>query len=73
VTSTNGGNPSRKRTSRPYRDTVLVYGGFAVALVVIVVLTGGNIWWALLVAAGAFIVAVGWTWHSLRARGGQKS
>ena len=72
MTSTNGGNPSRKRTSRPYRDTVLVYGGFAVALVVIVVLTGGNIWWALLVAAGAFITAVGWTWHSLRARGGQK-
>jgi Flp pilus assembly protein TadB len=73
VTTTNGGNPSRKRTSRPYRDTVLVYGGFAVVLVVIVVLTGGNIWWALLVAVGAFIAAVGWTWRSLRTRERQKS
>ncbi|HXZ57140.1 MAG TPA: YwiC-like family protein [Gaiellaceae bacterium] len=73
MTSTNGGNPSRKRTSRPYRDTVLVYGGFAVVLVVIVVLTGGRIWWALLVATSAFIAAGGWTWHSLRARERQKS
>ena len=73
MTSTNGGNPSRKRTPRPYRDTVVVYAGFAVVLVVIVVLTGGNIWWALLVAAAAFVAAVGWTWHSLRSREEQKS
>ena len=72
MTNTNGGNPSRKRTPRPYRDTVLVYGAFAVALVVIVALTGGNIWWGLLVAVVAFIAAVGWTWRSLRAREGQR-
>ena len=68
MTSTNGDNPSRKRSPRPYRDTVLVYGAFAVVLVVIVVATGGNIWWGLLVAAVAFVAAVAWTWHQLRVR-----
>ncbi len=68
MTSTNGDNPSRKRSPRPYRDTVLVYGAFALVLVVIVVATGGNVWWGLLVAAGAFVAAVAWTWHQLRVR-----
>jgi membrane protein implicated in regulation of membrane protease activity len=68
MTSSNGGNPARKRTAHPYRDTVFVYGGFAVLVVVLAVVTGGNIWWALAAAAGAFVLAVGWTWRQLRLR-----
>jgi Flp pilus assembly protein TadB len=74
MTSTNGGNPSRKRTPRPYRDTVLVYGAFAVVLVVIVVavVTGGRVLWAVVFAVGAFMFAMLWTWRSLRGREGQR-
>jgi Flp pilus assembly protein TadB len=46
----------------------LLYGAFGVIVVVIAVLTGGKVLWAIVAAAGAFLIATGWTWHNLRAR-----
>ncbi len=64
----NGKNPGRRRSPRPYRDSALVYGAFAVIVVVIATLTGGRVLWAIVAAIGAFVVATGWTWRNIRAR-----
>jgi hypothetical protein len=32
------------------------------------VFTGGEVLWAIVAAAGAFLIATGWTWRNLRAR-----
>jgi Flp pilus assembly protein TadB len=69
VTSTNGQNPGRRRhSSKPYRDSALLYGALGVIVVVVAVLTGGKVLWAIVAAVGAFLIATGWTWHNLRAR-----
>jgi uncharacterized membrane protein HdeD (DUF308 family) len=68
VTSTNGQNPSRRRSPKPYRDSALLYGALGVIVVVIAVFTGGEVLWAIVAAAGAFLIATGWTWRNLRAR-----
>ena len=66
--STKGPNPLRRRSPKPYRDSALLYGALGVIVVVIAVLTGGKVLWAIVAAAGAFLLATGWTWHNLRAR-----
>jgi uncharacterized membrane protein len=68
VTSTNGQNPGRRRSPKPYRDSALLYAALGVIVVVIAVLTGGKVLWAIVAAVGAFLIATGWTWHNLRAR-----
>jgi Flp pilus assembly protein TadB len=70
--ATNGRDPARSASKRPYRDSALVYAAFAVILVVVAVLTGGRVLWAVVGAIGAFLFATLWTWRSLRAREGQK-
>ena len=47
---------------RPFRDTVIVYGVFALVVVVLAAVTGGNVGWAAAAAAGAFAVAIGYAW-----------
>ena len=51
---------------RPYRDTVLVYGGMAVVVVLIALLTGGGFVKALVIAGAFFVVATLWTWRNWR-------
>jgi Flp pilus assembly protein TadB len=68
VTSTNGQNPRRRRSPRPYRDSALLYATLGVVVVVIAALTGGKVLWAIVAAVGAFLIATGWTWRNLRAR-----
>jgi drug/metabolite transporter (DMT)-like permease len=68
LSTTNGPNPKRRRSPKPYRDSALLYGAFGVIVVVIAGLTGGNVLWAIVAAAGAFLLATGWTWRNLRAR-----
>jgi uncharacterized membrane protein len=68
VSSTNGKNPRRRRSPRPYRDSALLYAALGVIVVVIAVLTGGKVLWAIVAAVGAFLISTGWTWHNLRAR-----
>ena len=58
----------RTLPKRPYRDTVLVYGGMAVLVVVIALLTGGGFVRAVVFAGVFFVVAVLWSWRNWRNR-----
>jgi uncharacterized membrane protein HdeD (DUF308 family) len=68
MTGTNGPNPRRRRSPRPYRDSALLYGALGVIVVVTAVLTGGRVLWAIVAAVGAFLIATGWSWRSIRMR-----
>jgi len=72
MNKTNGRDPSRRGSKRPYRDSALIYGAFAVIVIVIAVLTGGRVFWAVVLAVCAFMFAMLWTWRSLRGREGQR-
>jgi hypothetical protein len=54
--------------AHPYRDTALVYGVMAVAVVVVATLTGGDVIRAGLVAVVFFAVSTIWTSWKFRAR-----
>jgi hypothetical protein len=56
--------PSR----RPMRDSLIIYGALAILIVVIAMLTGGDLARALFAAAGFFVAANGWTWWRMRRR-----
>jgi Flp pilus assembly protein TadB len=68
----NGRDPGRRVSKRPYRDSALIYGAFALIVIVVAVLTGGRVLWAVILAVGAFMIAMLWTWRSLRGREGQR-
>jgi membrane protein implicated in regulation of membrane protease activity len=53
-----------------YRDAALAYGGLALIVVLLAVLTGGDILRAVLVAFAFWVVATGWSWWRFRARNG---
>jgi len=71
-TKSNGRDPARRVSKRPYRDSALIYGAFALIVIVVAVLTGGRVLWAVILAVGAFMIAMLWTWRSLRGREGQR-
>jgi len=60
--------PRPKLPKRPFRDSALLYAGFAVVFVVIVAATGGNLVVAVPVAAGCFLVATAYSWWRIRQR-----
>jgi Flp pilus assembly protein TadB len=60
--------PEQPIPKHPYRDTVLVYGGMAVVLVLIAWATGGSVERAVVVAALFFAVATSWSWTRWRRR-----
>ncbi|MGZ4394707.1 MAG: hypothetical protein ACXVZ2_05020 [Gaiellaceae bacterium] len=62
------GPEDRNRSKHPYRDTALVYAGFAVAIVVAAYLTGGDLRRAVVTAVFVYIVATAWSWYHLRRR-----
>jgi Flp pilus assembly protein TadB len=72
MSKTNGRDPARRGSKRPYRDSALIYGAFAVIVIVVAVLTGGRVLWAVVLAVGAFMFAMLWTWRGLRGREGQR-
>ncbi len=53
---------------RPYRDSVIVYGVFAVIIVVVAYATGGNLLRGLVFATGFFLLATGWNWWKFRSK-----
>jgi Flp pilus assembly protein TadB len=63
--SPHGGRPLPKH---PYRDTALLYGAFAVIVVVLAAATGGNIGKAVIIALVVFVVATLWSWRMWRNR-----
>ncbi|HZQ81751.1 MAG TPA: hypothetical protein VFB25_07235 [Gaiellaceae bacterium] len=54
------GLPESSTPKRPYRDTLLVYAGFAIFIVVFAWLTGGDVRKAIPVALLAFVGASTW-------------
>jgi Flp pilus assembly protein TadB len=72
MSKSNGRDPAKRVSKRPYRDSALIYGSFALIVIILAVVTGGRILWAVVLAVGAFMFAMLWTWRSLRARQGQR-
>jgi Flp pilus assembly protein TadB len=62
------GVPEPPAPKHPYRDTLLVYAGLAVIVVLIAWATGGGLVKALVVAGAFFLVATAWTTYRLRQR-----
>jgi hypothetical protein len=58
----------RSIPARPYRDSALLYGALAVVIVVISLLTGGDVARAAVVAAVFWVLATGWTWFRFHRR-----
>ncbi len=63
-----GRGADRPVPAHPYRDTAIVYGVMAVAVVVVAGLTGGDVIRAALVAVVFFVVATAWTSWKFRTR-----
>jgi Flp pilus assembly protein TadB len=72
MSGANGPNPRRRGSPKPYRDSALLYGALGVIVIVIAVLTGGRVLWAIVAAGGAFLIATAWTWRNLRSREAQR-
>jgi membrane protein implicated in regulation of membrane protease activity len=62
------GVPEPPPPKNPYRDTLLVYGGLAVVIVLVAWVTGGDLRNAALVAVAFFLIASAWTAYRWRAR-----
>jgi Flp pilus assembly protein TadB len=62
------GVPETPPPKHPYRDTVLVYAGLSVLLVVVAWLTGGGVGRAVVVAVLFFVIATVWTSYRFRSR-----
>jgi hypothetical protein len=54
--------PESPPPKHPYRDTVFVYGGLSIVIVLLAWATGGGIARAFGIAAVFFVVACGWSW-----------
>ncbi|TML31457.1 MAG: hypothetical protein E6G24_11845 [Actinobacteria bacterium] len=72
MSKVNGRDPARRVSKRPFRDSALIYGAFAAIVIIVAVVTGGRVLWAVVFAVGAFMFAMLWTWRSLRGREGQR-
>jgi Flp pilus assembly protein TadB len=60
------GLPEAPTPKHPYRDTLLVYTGFAAVIVLVGWATGGSVVHAIAVAAIVFVAATTWSfarWH----------
>ena len=61
-------SPARPLPRRPYRDSALLYGLMAAAVVVFALVTGGSLVRALVVGVFFFLVATAWSWRRWRER-----
>jgi membrane protein implicated in regulation of membrane protease activity len=66
------GVPDVPPPKRPIRDTLLVYGGLAIVIVLVAWLTGGSVRNAVVIAAFFFVVASGWSIWRFRAKAREK-
>jgi hypothetical protein len=67
--------PEAPPPKHPYRDTVLVYGGLAVVIVLVAWATGGKVLQAIEIAVGFFVLASAWNayrWHT-KARAAERA
>jgi Flp pilus assembly protein TadB len=63
-----GGVPEAPPPKHPYRDTLLVYAGFAVVIVLLAWATGGGVLRAVVIAAVFYVVASAWSISRWRRR-----
>ena len=68
MTGENGPMPAKRRSTRPYRDSALIYGTMGLIVIVIGLATGGGVLRSLAIGIGAFVLATGWAWWRLRER-----
>ena len=54
--------------AHPYRDSVFVYAGMGVVIIVVATLTAGSFLRALGTAVVFFVIATAWTWWGYRKR-----
>ena len=66
--STNGTNPARHRSKRPYRDSALAYAGLGALVAVIAYATGSGVLKSVSGGLAAFALATGYTWWRMRSR-----
>jgi len=62
------GAPDPPPPKHPYRDTVIVYGAFAVIVVLVAWATGGDVKKAAVVAIVFFLLATAWNTYRLHQR-----
>jgi hypothetical protein len=55
------GLPESPPPKHPYRDTLLVYGVFALLIVIVAWATGGGVWRALVIAVLFYVIASAWS------------
>jgi hypothetical protein len=60
--------PPARMPKRPFRDSAIFYAVLASAVVVVSLLTGGSFVRSVVVAAGFFLVATGYSWWRFRRR-----
>jgi Flp pilus assembly protein TadB len=62
------GAPDPPPPKHPYRDTLIVYGAFALIVVLVAWATGGDVKKAAVVAGAFFLVATAWNTYRLHQR-----
>jgi hypothetical protein len=68
VSSGNGNNPQRRKSTRPYRDSALAYAALGSLVVIFAYVTGSGLLKSLAGGITAFLLATAYTWWRLRAR-----
>ena len=59
--------------SRPYRGVALLHAVLAGVILVLAAATDGDLGKAVIVAAGYFVVATGWSWFRFRQRDSRRA
>jgi Flp pilus assembly protein TadB len=68
VSSGNGVNPKRRRSTRPYRDSALAYAALGSLVVIFAYVTGSSLLRSLAGGVVAFVLATAYTWWRVRSR-----
>ena len=68
MSSGNGVNPKRRRSTRPYRDSALAYAALGSLVVIFAYVTGSSLFRSLAGGVAAFVLATAYTWWRVRAR-----
>jgi hypothetical protein len=68
VSSGNGVNPKRRKSTRPYRDSALAYALLGSLVVIFAYVTGSSLLRSLAGGVAAFVLATAYTWWRVRTR-----
>ena len=68
MSSGNGVNPKRRKSTRPYRDSALAYAVLGSLVVIFAYVTGSSLLRSLAGGLAAFLLATAYTWWRVRAR-----